>query len=70
MAKFEVMTWYSCTEYGKCYQIVDADSKEEAIEKAHEEGHWEDYKCKGQDDFEFSYEESEANNLTEEGYCD
>ena len=70
MARFEVMTYYTCVEYGKCYQIVEANSKEEAIEKAHEEGHWEDFKCTGNDDFEFDYEGSEANDLDKEGYCD
>ena len=63
MAKFEVVTWYSCVEYGKCCQIVEADSQEAAIEKAHEDGDWTGFSCTGNDDFEVSYEESEARKL-------
>lgn len=60
MAKYTVMTWYTCVEYGKCWQTVEADSSEQAKEIAHESGEWEGFKCKGQGDFDFDWDETEV----------
>ena len=60
MAKYTVMTWYSCVEYGKCWQTVEADSPEQAKEIAFDTNEWEEFKWKGQGDFDFDWDGAEV----------
>lgn len=56
MPKYDVVAWYSEIIYGKGYKVVEADSEEEAIEKAFaEEGEWHFKEC-GSNDFEWDYD--------------
>lgn len=63
MAKYIVQTWYSCVEYGKCWQTVEADTPEQAKEIAFGDGEWEDYKDKGVTDFDYDWDEAEVYRL-------
>ncbi len=63
MAKYDVVTWYSETVYGKAYKVVEADSKEEAIEIAHSDDDGWHFKECGSTDFEMDGEETEAHRV-------
>ena len=63
MAKYDVVAWYSETVYGKAYKVVEADSEEEAIRKAHEDVEGWSLKENGSCDLEYDYENSEAHRV-------
>lgn len=60
MARYDVITYYSETVYGKAYKVVEADSEEEAIEIAFADMEDWHYKEKGSCEMDMDSEEAEA----------
>ena len=60
MPKFEVMARYIQVESGQCWMTVEANTEEEAIEKAHEVGsNWDGFNARI-DTFEIDHDYTEA----------
>ena len=66
--KYDVCIWYSTVEYGKAYYTIEADSEEEAIDRALEgEVEPDELVCKGNDAFELDSQTAEARKVAYNG---